>query len=119
MSAVHSGHGHCSEWPTTATHALQDEPCPQGEYIKKGRQVRLQHVGTKKWLHSHLHRSPLSGQQEVSAYGSSQQSDTGDVWTITWDSSAASWDTATKVPCLILCWRGSSIVIAAKNAPAW
>eukprot|EP00959_Pyramimonas_sp_CCMP1952_P426170 8926337-Pyramimonas_sp.AAC.2 len=27
----------------------------------------LQHVQTKKWLHSHLHQSPLSGNQEVRA----------------------------------------------------
>jgi MIR domain len=90
---------------------VQDVPCPQGEFIKKGRQLRLQHVGTKKWLHSHLHRSPLSGQQEVSAYGSSQQSDSGDNWLVTWDGNNAHWDTNMKVQmarvaqhlCVLLC----------------
>ena len=37
--------------------------------IKNGAVVRLRHVKTQKNLHSHLHRSPLSGNQEVSAFG--------------------------------------------------
>jgi hypothetical protein len=39
--------------------------CEQGTRIKNGQSVRLQHLETKRWLHSHSHRSPLSGQQEV------------------------------------------------------
>lgn len=31
-------------------------------------------------MHSHLHQSPLSGQQEVSAYGEGGNGDTGDNW---------------------------------------
>lgn len=30
--------------------------------------IRLQHAGTNKFLHSHQHRSPLSNQQEISAF---------------------------------------------------
>jgi MIR domain-containing protein len=43
--------------------------------LKNGDTIRLQHQTTKKYLHSHLHVSPLSGNQEVSCYGPS--SDTG------------------------------------------
>ncbi|CAG8746522.1 9644_t:CDS:2, partial [Racocetra fulgida] len=38
------------------------------ETIKCGDLIRLQHVGTERFLHSHYHRSPLSNQQEVSAF---------------------------------------------------
>lgn len=37
---------------------------------------------TRKYLHSHLFKSPLSSQQEVSAFGGDQDSDTGDHWKI-------------------------------------
>lgn len=37
----------------------------QGDAIKSGTIIRLQHMRTRKWLHSHLHASPLSSNQEV------------------------------------------------------
>ena len=40
--------------------------CVAGEPLASGATIRLQHVNTRKWLHSHLHQSPLSGNQEVS-----------------------------------------------------
>lgn len=63
------------------------EGCTRGETIKIGTPIRLQHAGTGKWLHSHLFPSPLTGgnHQEVSGFGSSEQSDTGDVWLVEWD----------------------------------
>jgi hypothetical protein len=36
--------------------------------VKCGSVIRLQHVATEKYLHSHHHAAPLSGNQEVSAY---------------------------------------------------
>ena len=39
--------------------------------------IRLEHLNTHKFLHSHLHQSPLSGNQEVSAFA---PGDTGDHW---------------------------------------
>ncbi|KAL6777667.1 hypothetical protein ACKKBG_A15180 [Auxenochlorella protothecoides x Auxenochlorella symbiontica] len=65
----------------------------QGEAIVSGRRVRLQHGHTRKWLHSHHFISPLSGNQEVSCFGSDTETDTGDVWLVEWDSSkkASSW----------------------------
>lgn len=38
----------------------------QGEPIVDGAIVRLFHTQTKKWLHSHLHASPISNNLEVS-----------------------------------------------------
>jgi dolichyl-phosphate-mannose--protein O-mannosyl transferase len=43
--------------------------CPQGTIIECGTIIRLQHVQTKKHLHTHLHQSPLSGRQEISGFG--------------------------------------------------
>lgn len=39
------------------------------EKVKCGDIIRLQHTATNKNLHSHHFSSPLSGNQEVSAYG--------------------------------------------------
>ena len=62
------------------------EGCVQGEPIEAGTPLRFQHTHTGKWLHSHLFASPLSGgkNQEVSCFGSPEESDTGDVWFIEW-----------------------------------
>lgn len=43
------------------------------------------HLDTGKNLHSHLHKSPLSGQQEVSAFGDNTSGDTGDHWKVVID----------------------------------
>ena len=56
------------------------KPCNRGEPIECGSTIRLQHIQTRKYLHSHLFKAPLSGQQEVSAFGDDNDSDTGDNW---------------------------------------
>ncbi len=49
--------------------------------MRCGQQVRLRHVGTRNYLHSHLHAAPMTpGGQEVSGYVGS---DTGDNWALT------------------------------------
>uniref|UniRef100_A0A6G1S400 Stromal cell-derived factor 2-like protein 1 n=1 Tax=Aceria tosichella TaxID=561515 RepID=A0A6G1S400_9ACAR len=68
-----------SYWSILGTNSNQ---CNRGEPIECGSQVRLQHVQTRKFLHSHLFKSPLSSQQEVSAFGGDGESDTGDHWMI-------------------------------------
>ncbi|XP_040567305.1 stromal cell-derived factor 2 [Lepeophtheirus salmonis] len=59
--------------------------CPRGEVIKCGQEIRLEHLATKKNLHSHHFSSPLSNSQEVSAFGDEGEGDTGDVWTVVCD----------------------------------
>lgn len=39
------------------------------EPVKCGDTIRLHHLATNKNLHSHHFQSPLSGNQEISAYG--------------------------------------------------
>ncbi|XP_015186176.1 PREDICTED: stromal cell-derived factor 2-like isoform X2 [Polistes dominula] len=55
----------------------------RGKPIKCNDIIRLEHVATKKNLHSHLVTSPLSGKQEISAFGDFRRpSDSGDNWQI-------------------------------------
>ncbi|XP_004519728.1 stromal cell-derived factor 2 [Ceratitis capitata] len=54
--------------------------CERGEPVQCGDIIRLEHLTTKKNLHSHHFPSPLSGEQEVSAYGDEGAGDTGDHW---------------------------------------
>lgn len=48
--------------------------------MKCGDRIRLQHMATKRFLHSHHFQSPLSGNQEISCYGEDGVGDTGDHW---------------------------------------
>ncbi|XP_018397224.1 PREDICTED: stromal cell-derived factor 2-like isoform X1 [Cyphomyrmex costatus] len=61
--------------------AESGKQCMRGRPIRCGDIIRLEHVVTKKNLHSHLVSSPLTGKQEVSAYGDHKgEGDTGDNW---------------------------------------
>lgn len=59
-----------------------NEFCERGEPIKCGSKIRLEHVSTQRNLHSHLFKSPLSANQEVSAFGEGGEGDSGDEWTV-------------------------------------
>ncbi|KAK4537958.1 hypothetical protein CDCA_CDCA15G3983 [Cyanidium caldarium] len=57
--------------------------------------IRLEHARTRKNLHSHLMSSPLSGQQEVSAFAHDVdgRGDSGDNWVVECvDTQATHWD---------------------------
>ena len=56
--------------------------CMRGEPVECGQKIRLEHLSTHRNLHSHLFSSPLSSQQEVSAFGEGGRGDTGDVWKV-------------------------------------
>lgn len=62
--------------------------CNRGEPIKCGDTIRLEHLTTKRNLHSHMFSSPLSGEQEVSCYGVDGLGDTGDHWEVICSSDA-------------------------------
>ena len=53
-----------------------------GTPVRCGDVIRMQHVTTRRYLHSHLHTSPLTNRQEVSGYGEGSHSDTGDNWRV-------------------------------------
>ncbi|XP_063820856.1 stromal cell-derived factor 2-like protein 1 [Pseudophryne corroboree] len=56
--------------------------CPRGEPIKCGQAIRLTHVNTGKNLHTHHFSSPLSNNQEVSAFGDDGEGDDLDMWIV-------------------------------------
>ena len=64
----------------------QNKICRAGTPLKCDQVIRLQHVNTKKYLHSHYHRAMLSGQQEVSGFGEVKNlktsSDGSDDWKV-------------------------------------
>ncbi|XP_065009836.1 stromal cell-derived factor 2-like protein [Musa acuminata AAA Group] len=68
-----------------------DSSARQGDIIETGAIIRLQHMKTRRWLHSHLHASPLSGNLEVSCYGGDDRSDTGDFWRLEIEGSGKTW----------------------------
>jgi dolichyl-phosphate-mannose--protein O-mannosyl transferase len=79
-------------------HAAHGARCERGGSVKHGTKIRLQHANTRAWLHSHPHRSPLSGNQEVSAYGNDDVSNSGDEWVVELTSGAgANWVRGKKV----------------------
>ncbi|KAF3325861.1 stromal cell-derived factor 2-like protein [Carex littledalei] len=102
---------------------VPDTSAKQGDAITHGTVIRFQHMRTRKWLHSHLHASPISGNLEVcfvysifpyisfyldifyllfclfqvSCFGSEHQSDTGDHWRLEIDGSGKTWRQDQKV----------------------
>ncbi|GMH03602.1 hypothetical protein Nepgr_005441 [Nepenthes gracilis] len=70
---------------------VPDSSAKQGYTIKSGTVIRLQHMRTSRWLHSHLHASPISGNLEVSCFGGEAQSDTGDYWRLEIEGPEKTW----------------------------
>ncbi|NXE11672.1 SDF2 factor, partial [Lophotis ruficrista] len=56
--------------------------CERGTPVRCGQAIRLTHLGTGRNLHSHRFASPLSGNQEVSAFGEAGEGDYLDDWTV-------------------------------------
>jgi len=102
VTAIKSSDDSNSMWTVEAP--LGKPLCPQGQAIKCGSSIRLVHHNTGKYLHSHLHASPVSGRLEISGYGShqNQQSDTGDNWKVICSSHSGYWQRDSKVKFLHL-----------------
>ena len=66
-------------------------PCPPGTPVKAGSPIRLQHAQSGRWLHSHAFPSPLTRNQEVSAFGGATHSDAGDVWSVELEKGVPAW----------------------------
>ncbi|NXE55085.1 SDF2L protein, partial [Casuarius casuarius] len=59
-----------------------DGSCQRGTPVKCGQAIRLTHVNTGKNLHTHHFASPLSNNQEVSAFGDDGEGDDLDIWMV-------------------------------------
>ena len=69
--------------------------CDIGKPVACNDIIRLEHVDTRKNLHSHLFKAPLSGNQEVSGYGDDQgNGDTGDNWQVSFKCSFSACGTS-------------------------
>ncbi|KAM8865427.1 stromal cell-derived factor 2-like protein 1 [Synchiropus picturatus] len=62
-----------------------DRPCQRGTAIKCGQSIRITHMKTGRNLHTHHFSSPLSNNQEVSAFGENGEGDDLDTWTVQCD----------------------------------
>lgn len=66
--------------------ADKSDPIMSGVVVRCGEKIRLQHLGTRRNLHSHDHQAPLSRDKEVSAYGQVDKTwtdgDSGDDWLV-------------------------------------
>ncbi|NXG63185.1 SDF2 factor, partial [Hemiprocne comata] len=76
VSAADDGNSYWRVRPRTAA------VCPRGTPVRCGQAIRLTHLGTGRNLHSHRFTSPLSGNQEVSAFGEAGEGDSLDDWTV-------------------------------------
>ncbi|KAL4608421.1 stromal cell-derived factor 2 [Arapaima gigas] len=68
-----------SYWSVRGT---SSRTCPRGTPVRCGQTIRLTHVNTGRNLHSHYFASPLSSNQEVSAFGENGEGDSLDEWTV-------------------------------------
>lgn len=80
VTASPDTNGVSSLWIVREGHGM--DPCPTGQKIPFGTKIRLTHVETGGNLHSHHVRSPLSNQQEITAFGQEGEGDHGDDWIV-------------------------------------
>lgn len=67
-------------WRVRVGHRADEIPA-WGSSVEHGQVIRLEHVATNRNLHSHSgHRSPVTGQQEVTCYGVHGRGDGNDDW---------------------------------------
>ncbi|XP_037126633.1 stromal cell-derived factor 2 [Syngnathus acus] len=81
-----------SYWSVRGT---RDATCFRGNPVKCGQNIRLTHVNTGRNLHSHYFSSPLSSNQEVSAFGEEGEGDHLDEWTV--ECGGQAWERAEAV----------------------
>ncbi|XP_029492950.1 stromal cell-derived factor 2-like protein 1 [Oncorhynchus nerka] len=73
-----------------------DGTCQRGVPIQCGQAVRITHMTTGRNLHTHHFSSPLSNNQEVSAFGENGEGDDLDVWRVQCDGSIWERDEAVR-----------------------
>ncbi len=69
-------------WRVKGAHGSADN-ARAGQPVRNGDIIRLEHVLTRRNLHSHAGiKSPVTGQQEVTAFGENGQGDANDDWKV-------------------------------------
>ena len=83
VDAFDGDHDYNSLWQIKEHEADEVVPCRTGTRIACGSSIRLEHMNTQRNLHSHAaFQSPVTGRQEVSAFGNRGDGDRGDNWII-------------------------------------
>lgn len=85
VTAVKNADDHNSYWQLRPSTRASSTLAERGQPVKCGDTFRLFHLSTKRNLHSHLFQSPLSNNQEVSAFGELGAGDDGDNWQVVCD----------------------------------
>eukprot|EP00026_Physarum_polycephalum_P018167 Phypoly_transcript_19655.p1 GENE.Phypoly_transcript_19655~~Phypoly_transcript_19655.p1 ORF type:complete len:227 (+),score=35.51 Phypoly_transcript_19655:36-683(+) len=88
VTGIESADDNNSLWVVKGPHGTH---CPQGKVVKHGDSIRLQHLSTRRNLHSHLHKSPFTKQNEVSCYLEGDEGDTGDIWKVETKAGSGEW----------------------------
>ncbi len=79
---AYSGHDSNDYWLIKGQHGLPTDK-KSGQPIRHRDVIRLEHVATKRNLHSHSDAlSPLTSQQEVTAFGDKGEGDANDNWQV-------------------------------------
>ena len=73
----------------TVRSGFSEEEKDLGTVVKCNDIIRLQHVNTQKHLHSHFQKSPVSQQQEVSAFG---EENLDDNWKVVCKTDFKAWE---------------------------
>lgn len=84
ITAVKNADDHNSYWQIRPKIGFELKH-ERGMPVKCGDTIRLLHIATRRNLHSHLFQSPLSNNQEVSAFGENGDGDEGDNWVVECD----------------------------------
>lgn len=67
-------------WLISAGHGTPE--CEPGTKIPYGSKIRFTHMNTGSNLHSHMYKSPLTSNQEVTGFGDGGSGDAGDNWKV-------------------------------------
>eukprot|EP01017_Pseudomicrothorax_dubius_P030908 TRINITY_DN3890_c0_g2_i1.p1 TRINITY_DN3890_c0_g2~~TRINITY_DN3890_c0_g2_i1.p1 ORF type:complete len:251 (-),score=51.06 TRINITY_DN3890_c0_g2_i1:155-907(-) len=84
VTGMADNHDSNSLW--TIKEGQGSEPRLYTQPVRCGDIIRLEHCLTRRNLHSHEDRSPVSGRNEVSAYGEDGDGDEGDNWELVCES---------------------------------
>jgi len=89
VTAMEDRYDSATLWLVKEGHS--ESPKAAGDPVPCGALIRLEHLDSLKNLHSHLHKSPVSNNLEVSAFGENGEGDSGDSFVVECPKGATVW----------------------------